>query len=384
MLLITQNAELVAFCEALSAQSFVAVDTEFLRESTYWSKLCLIQAAAPGLEGVIDPLAEGLDLAPFLAVLADPGVLKVFNAARQDLEIFHRLMGALPSPLFDTQIGAMACGFGESIAYDGLVQALLKERVDKSFRFTDWSRRPLSESQLAYASADVTHLRDLYPMMAADLAARGRTGWLDEEHAALIHPDNYDTSPEKAWKRLKARKQGGDYLVALRTVAAWRERHAQARDTPRSRVLKDEALFEIAEQRPRTLSAFDRLRIVPKGFSGSRHGQELAKLLDEALSAPDKLPEKASGRPGPLPQAPGPTVELLKVLLRRQADLNGVAARLIANSQDVEAIALDDAADVPALRGWRRELFGEHALALKQGRLGLRLRGGQVEVFSVS
>ena len=381
MLLITQNADLITFCEALSAQDFVAVDTEFLRESTYWSKLCLIQAAAPGAEAVIDPLAEGLDLAPFLAVLANPKVLKVFHAARQDLEIFHRLMGALPAPLFDTQIGAMACGFGESIAYDGLVQALLKQKVDKSSRFTDWSRRPLSESQLEYALADVTHLRDIYPIMAGDLTARGRMHWLDEEHAALIDPDNYDTSPENAWKRLKARKHGGDYLIALQTAAAWRERHAQARDTPRSRVMKDEALFEVAEQRPRTPAAFDRLRIVPKGFSGSRQGQELARLLEEALSAPAKPQEKPQRQGGPPPQAPGPTVELLKVLLRRQADLHGVAPRLIANSQDVEAIALSDAAEVAALRGWRREVFGEQALALKQGRLGLRLRNGQVEVF---
>ena len=381
MLLITQNADLITFCEALSAQDFVAVDTEFLRESTYWSKLCLIQAAAPGAEAVIDPLAEGLDLAPFLAVLANPKVLKVFHAARQDLEIFHRLMGALPAPLFDTQIGAMACGFGESIAYDGLVQALLKQKVDKSSRFTDWSRRPLSDSQLEYALADVTHLRDIYPIMAGDLTARGRMHWLDEEHAALIDPDNYDTSPENAWKRLKARKHGGDYLIALQTAAAWRERHAQARDTPRSRVMKDEALFEVAEQRPRTPAAFDRLRIVPKGFSGSRQGQELARLLEEALSAPAKPQEKPQRQAGPPPHAPGPTVEHFKVLLRRQPDLHGVAPRLIANSQDVEAIALSDAAEVAALRGWRREVFGEQALALKQGRLGLRLRNGQVEVF---
>jgi ribonuclease D len=380
MTLITKTQDLRVFCEAVLGQNFVAVDTEFLRESTYWPKLCLIQAASPGVEAVIDPQAEGLDLQPFLDVMAAPHVLKVFHAARQDLEIFHRLMGALPAPLFDTQIGAMACGFGESIAYDALVQAMLRQRVDKSSRFTDWSRRPLSEAQLTYALGDVTHLRDLYPQMAADLADRGRSGWLAEEHATLIDPDNYDTTPENAWQRLKVRKHGADYLTALQVTAAWRERQAQARDTPRSRVMKDEALFEVAEQRPRTAAAFDRLRIVPKGFGGSRGGIELARLLDEALSDPNRAPERPERREH-MPQASGPTIELLKVLLRRQAESHGVAPRLIANAADIEAIAADDNANVAALQGWRREVFGAQALALKSGSLGLRLKDGQVDVF---
>ncbi len=380
MNLITKTEDLRVFCDAVLRQSFVAVDTEFLRESTYWPKLCLIQAAAHGVEAVIDPQAEGLDLHPFLEVMSAPHVLKVFHAARQDLEIFHRLMGALPAPLFDTQIGAMACGYGESIAYDALVQAMLRERVDKSSRFTDWSRRPLSEAQLTYALADVTHLRALYPIMAEDLAAKGRAHWLHEEHASLIDPDNYDTTPENAWQRLKVRKHGADYLTALQVCAAWRERQAQAKDTPRSRVMKDEALFEVAEQRPRSGPAFDRLRIVPKGFGGSRGGIELARLLDDALSDPNRAPERPERREHG-PQASGPTIELLKVLLRRQAELHGVAPRLIANAADIEAIAADDNADVAPLQGWRREVFGAQALALKSGQLGLRLKDGQVEVF---
>jgi ribonuclease D len=380
MNLITKTQDLRLFCEAVLKQQFVAVDTEFLRESTYWPKLCLIQAACDGAEAVIDPLAEGLDLAPFLEVLAAPHVLKVFHAARQDLEIFHRLMGALPAPLFDTQIGAMACGFGESIAYDALVQAMLRKRVDKSSRFTDWSRRPLSADQLAYALADVTHLRSLYPIMADDLATRGRADWVKDEHDALIDPANYDTTPANAWLRLKVRKHGADYLTALQVTAAWRETQAQARDTPRARVMKDEALFEVAEQRPRSTAAFDRLRIVPKGFGGSRAGIELARLLDEALSNPDRQTERPERRE-PSPQASGPTIELLRVLLRRQAELHGVAPRLIANAADLEAIAADDNAKVAALEGWRRDVFGAEALALKSGALGLRLKDGQVEVF---
>jgi ribonuclease D len=260
---------------------------------------------------------------------------------------------------------------------------MLRQRVDKSSRFTDWSRRPLTEAQLTYALADVTHLRDLYPLMANDLAAKGRSDWLAEEHAALIDPENYDTTPENAWKRLKVRKSGAEYLTALQVAATWRERQAQARDTPRSRVMKDDALFEVAEQRPRSAAAFDRLRIVPKGFSGSRGGQELAKLLDEALSQPQRATERPERTPYAGP-ASGPTVELLKVLLRRQADIHGVAPRLIANTADIEAIAADDRAPVAALQGWRHDIFGRFALALKQGSLGLRLTNGQVEVFEVA
>jgi ribonuclease D len=382
MRVITETADLASLCRDLAAQPFVAVDTEFMRETTYWPKLCLIQAAAPGAEAVIDPLAEGIDLAPFTALMANTRVLKVFHAARQDLEIFLKIGGALPKPVFDTQIAAMACGYGDSIAYDALVQQVLKRRLDKSSRFTDWSRRPLSEAQLAYALADVTHLRDVYPRMHDKLEKEGRLDWLDEELANLTDPDIYDTTPENSWKRLKLRKTTADYVLALQVAAAWRERQAQARDVPRGRVAKDDALYEIAEHRPKTTADFDRMRAVPRGFGNSRGAQELVQALDRAFADPNR-PQYKHERPPPLPSSVGPTIELLKVLLRYEAERAQVAPRLIASAADVEAIAASDTADVDALRGWRRKVFGERALALKHGKLALKLENGRVTVQDV-
>lgn len=380
MRLITKTADLEAFRQELAGADFVAVDTEFMRETTYWPKLCLIQAAASnGVEAVIDPLAEGLDLAPFMALLADKSILKVFHAARQDLEIFLKLGDALPAPVFDTQIGAMACGYGDTIAYDALVQQILKRRLDKSSRFTDWSRRPLSENQLTYALADVTHLRDLFPKMRDKLERDDRLSWLDEEHANLLNPDIYDTTPENAWQRLKLRKTTADYVLGLQVAAAWRERQAQARDVPRGRIVKDEALYEVAEHRPKSAADFDRMRAVPRGFGNSRAAQELIQALDRAFADPNRAHYKHERLP-PLPSGLGPTVELLKVLLRYEADHHNVAPRLIASASDVEAIAASDDADVAALRGWRRKVFGERALALKHGRLALKLKDGKVSV----
>ncbi|HRE43447.1 MAG TPA: ribonuclease D [Terricaulis sp.] len=382
MRLITTTADLAAFSRELAAARFVAVDTEFMRETTYWPKLCLIQAASPEAEAVIDPLAPGIDLSPFLELMGDEKVLKVFHAARQDLEIFLKLAGKLPSPVFDTQIAAMACGWGDSIAYDALVQQVLKRRLDKSSRFTDWSRRPLSENQLTYALADVTHLRDLYPKIEDKLAAENRLHWLDEERANLTDPEIYDTTPENAWKRLKLRKTTADYVLGLQVAAAWRERQAQARDVPRGRIVKDEALYEIAEHRPKTPADFERMRAVPRGFGNSRAAQELIQALDHAFADP-KRPTYKHERSAPTPPGLGPTVELLKVLLRYEAEANHVAPRLIASAAEVEAIAASDDADVPALTGWRREVFGERALKLKHGKLALKLKGGKVAVEEV-
>jgi ribonuclease D len=379
MNLITDTKALEAVCAAFAAQPYVAVDTEFMRETTFWPKLCLIQAAAPGVEAIIDPMAPGLDLAPFLALMADEQIMKVFHAARQDLEIFVHMAGKAPAPLFDTQIAAMASGYGDSIAYDALVQAILKRRLDKSSRFTDWSRRPLSEAQLTYALADATHLRDLYPILRDSLEKAKRLDWVSEEIAALSDPGLYDTEPENAWQRLKIRKTSRDYLIALQAAAAWRDRTAQARDVPRGRVIKDDALYEIAEQRPRKPDAFDRLRAVPKGFGGSRFGIELAGVLDRALSDPNAKPPEVD-RPPSSPQGLGSTVELLKVLLRFEAERHEVAPRLIAAVADLELIAVNDDADVPALRGWRRDLFGERALALKHGKIALALNKGRVTI----
>jgi ribonuclease D len=379
---ITTTAELAAFCDKLKGQPFVAVDTEFMRETTYWPKLCLIQAACPNAEADIDPLADGIDLEPFLEILRDESILKVFHAARQDIEIFNNLK-AMPRPLFDTQVAAMAAGFGEQIAYDALVRQLLKIEIDKSSRFTDWARRPLSDAQLTYALADVTHLAKLYPMLRRRLEAEGRLGWVGDEMANLSDPANYDVDPENAWRRLKPRRHTTKYLAVYRVVAAWRERTAQLRDQPRGRILKDEAIDEIATQTPTDAEALDRLRSVPKGFSGSRFGPDLLAAVREALKDPEAYAPVIEKTRAPSSPAAGAVVELLKVLLKARAEEAGVASKLIATVADLEQIANDDHADTPALKGWRREAFGEDALKLKRGELALVLDGARVRVVEV-
>jgi ribonuclease D len=379
---ITTTAELAAFCDKIKGQPFVAVDTEFMRETTYWPKLCLIQAAAPTAEACIDPLAEGMDLEPFLEILRDETILKVFHAARQDVEIFNNLQ-AMPRPLFDTQVAGMAAGFGEQIAYDALVRQMLKIELDKSSRFTDWARRPLTDNQLTYALADVTHLAKLYPMLRERLEKEGRLGWVTDEMADLTAPENYDVEPENAWKRLRPRRHTAKYLAVYRAVAAWRERTAQLRDQPRGRILKDEAIDEIATQSPTDADGLDRLRSVPKGFSGSRFGPDLVAAIREALKDPEAYApviEKVRQQASP---AAGAVVELLKVLLKARAEEAGVASKLIATVSDLEQIANDDTADVGALKGWRREAFGEDALKLKRGELALVLDGSRVRVVEV-
>jgi ribonuclease D len=384
MRVITTTEQLAEACAGLAGDPYFAVDTEFMRESTYWPQLCLIQVASASVEAVIDPLAPGLDLQPLLDRLADPDQLKLFHAPRQDLEIFYRLMnGVLPAPVFDSQVAAMALGLGEQIAYDGLVDALLKRKVDKSSRFTDWSRRPLSTAQLEYALADVTHLRDLYPIMLARLESRGRLGWVSEEMAIISDPETYDTTPANAWKRLKPKRFSNDYLAALFTAATWREWFAQERDIPRGRVMKDDAIYEIAEQRPRTAEAMDRMRALQKGFAKSKGGVQLLEALNEALDDPDQFAPKVT-RAKPNPPGVGAVVELLKVLLRTRSEALDVAPRLIATVSDLEAIAASDTADVPALQGWRRDVFGDHALRLKRGEVGLALRKRRVEVLELA
>ena len=378
---ITTTADLQAFCDKIKDQPFVAVDTEFMRETTYWPKLCLIQAAAPNAEAVIDPLADGIDLEPFLEILRDPKIEKVFHAARQDVEIFNNL-NAMPTPLFDTQVAGMAAGFGEQIAYDALVRQMLKVEIDKSSRFTDWARRPLTDAQLVYAVGDVTHLAKLYPMLRARLEKDGRLAWVVDEMRSLTDPAMYDVSPENAWKRLRPRRHTAKYLAIFKAVAAWRERTAQLRDQPRGRILKDEAIDEIAVQAPTDPDAFNRLRSVPKGFGGSRLGLELVAELKRVLADPEahapKLERPANNQP-----APPSVVELLKVLLKAKSDNAGVAAKLIATVSDLEKIALNDNADVEAMKGWRRQLFGEDALKLKKGEIALVLNGARVEVVEI-
>jgi len=278
---IATTADLETFCAKILGQPFVAVDTEFMRETTYWPKLCLIQAATPDDEAVIDPLAPGLDLEPFLQILRDESIVKVFHAARQDVEIFHNLK-AMPRPLFDTQVAAMAAGYGEQIAYDALVRNMLKIELDKSSRFTDWARRPLTENQLTYAQADVTHLAALYPTLRSRLEDEGRLAWVADDMKSLSEPALYDVSPENAWRRLKPRKQAPRYLSVYRAVAEWREKTAQLRDQPRGRILKDDAIDELASQAPTDAAQMERLRSVPKGFAGSRFGPELLETIREA------------------------------------------------------------------------------------------------------
>ena len=379
---ITTTAELEAFCAKLADAPFIAVDTEFMRETTYWPKLCLIQAASENHAANIDPLAEGMDLAPFLTLLADKKIEKVFHAARQDVEIFNNL-GVLPKPLFDTQVAGMAAGFGEQIAYDALVRAMLKIDIDKSSRFTDWSRRPLSDAQLEYALADVTHLAKIYPLLRGRLEKAGRMAWVIDEMAALTDPAIYDSEPLNAWKRLKPRKTAPKYLSVFKSVAAWRERTAQDRDQPRSRILKDEAIDEVATQTPIDADGLNRLRSVPKGFAGSRFGPDLLAAIKDGLRDPAATapaPERNHVAPQP---AAGAIVELLKVLLKGRAEDAGVASKLIATVADLEKIAGDDEADTPALKGWRREAFGEDALKLKRGELALVLDGARVRVVEV-
>lgn len=378
---ITTTEALRDFCAKLATAPFITVDTEFMRETTYWPKLCLIQAASNTDAGIIDPLAEGIDLEPFLDLLRDPNILKVFHAARQDTEIFVKL-GAMPKPMFDTQVAGMAAGFGDQVSYEALVRQMLRQDVDKGSRFTDWARRPLSDAQLTYALGDVTHLAALYPKLRDRLVKEGRLDWVMAEMEDLTDPDLYDTTPEKAWKRLKPKKFSAKYLAAFVATAVWRERAAQERDQPRGRILKDEAIDEIAAQGPTDPEAFNRLRSVPKGFGASRLGLELCAELKRVLADPEAHAPKLE-RPGHNQPAPPSVVELLKVLLKAKSDNAGVATKLLANVADLEKIALDDQADVDALKGWRRQLFGEDALKLKRGEIALVLNGPRVEVVEI-
>ncbi|WKL56388.1 ribonuclease D [Asticcacaulis sp. ZE23SCel15] len=378
---ITNTDELISFCELISKAPFITVDTEFMRETTYWPKLCLIQAASADHAAIIDPLAKDLDLQPFLDVLANPNILKVFHACRQDIEIFYNL-GVLPAPVFDTQVAAMAAGYGDQVAYDLLVRQVLRVEIDKGSRFTDWSRRPLSEQQLTYALGDVTHLAKVYPKLKASLEKVERFEWVSEEMKGLIDPSLYNTDPLDAWRRLRPRKSSPKYLAVFAQTAAWRERTAQERDQPRGRILKDEGIDEIATQLPTDPAAFDRMRSTPKGFGASKFGVELIEIIQAAIKEPEKFAPKMDKSAPPV-QVPASVVELLKVLLRIRCEEEGVAPKLIATVAELEKIALDDNADVPSLQGWRRKVFGEDALRLKRGELALVLNGPKVELVEL-
>lgn len=379
MLVISDTKTLADFSAELAKKPFVAIDTEFMREKTYWPILCLIQAAAEGVEAIIDPLAEGLDLTPFLDVMTDKKVLKVFHAARQDLEIFYKLLDRVPAPIFDTQIAAMACGFGDQIGYEPLMRDLVKAKIDKGSRFTDWARRPLTDNQLSYALSDVTHLRDAYPLLRKKLEDGSRTHWIEAEMEALYDPDLYFIRPENAWRRLKLKGVRKKELGILVSLAAWREGEAQTRDVPRSRILKDEALFELARLHPKTPKDLSKARSISNGYERSSAGAALLDAVKAGAAAPlAELPDIEQPR---LAKPPADVVELLKVLLKRQCEIYDVAPKLIASSADIEEIARNDDADAPALKDWRREIFGEAALKLKRGEIGLRLNKGAIDLI---
>ena len=374
MTIVDTNEALENLIAELERAPYVALDTEFMRDQTYWPKLCLMQVAAPGIEAIIDPLAASLDLTSFYRLLQAP-VLKVLHAARQDIEIFCIQGGVIPEPLFDTQIAAMVCGFGESASYETLARRLAHAEIDKSARFTDWSRRPLTKRQLEYALADVTHLRVVYEALARQLERTGRAAWVKEEIAALQQPSLYRLDPDSAWKRLKPRTTNRRFLTILAAIAAWREREAQSRDLPRSRVLKDEVLLEIAAHPPETAQALEHIRSIPKGFAASRLGKALLEEVAKSRSAelPAGIePERPRRRREPSASA----VDLLKTLLRQCAEAAGVAPRLIADSEDIEKIAAHEDEGVAAMHGWRAEVFGNDAKSLRDGKLALKLEKG--------
>jgi ribonuclease D len=373
---ITTTSELAAVCRRMATLPFVTVDTEFLRETTYYPLLCVAQMASADEAVVIDALAADIDLAPFFELMADEKVMKVFHAARQDIEIVWHRAKLIPHPIFDTQVAAMVLGYGDSISYDQLVQRITGDTLDKSYRFTDWTRRPLSEAQLSYAISDVTHLRQVYTSLVDDLGRRGRVDWVQEEMRVLTSADTYRMDPENAWRRLKTRVRKPKELGVLIEVAAWREREAQARDVPRSRVLKDEVVGDIAVQAPNTLEKLKHLRSLPKGFERSRTAEGIVAAVKRGLERDAKTLPQLARLPPPVNGTA--VVELLKVLLRMISERHHVAAKIIATVDDLERIAADDDAAVPALTGWRRELFGERALALKHGKLSLAIERGRV------
>jgi ribonuclease D len=379
MELISDSAALAEFCVRQHGTEFIAVDTEFMRERTYWPILCLVQVAGPEEAVAIDPLAPGIDLAPLATLMNDPATLKVFHAARQDLEIFYKLAGGVPHPVFDTQVAAMVCGFGDAASYETLVKRLAGASLDKASRFTDWAHRPLTERQVSYALADVVHLRTVYERLQQRLAKNSRAEWFEEEMAALVDPALYRAEPAEAWRRFRLRGRADSrFLAVLRALAAWRETAAQQRDLPRGRILRDEAIIEIASHAPQTIEALARTRSLGKGIADGRLGREILDAVAAGLADPD--PPAAIPAKPEMPPGLGPLVELLRVLLKQRCEDFGVAQKLVASADDLDLIAADDLAEVPALSGWRHDVFGRDALALKHGKLALTAGRHRIEL----
>ena len=380
---ITNSGELSAFCAKVADLEYITVDTEFLREKTYYPKLCLIQVAGQENRAIIDPLDENLDMQPFYDLLFKPDLIKVFHACRQDLEIFYQKTGKVPTPVFDTQIAAMVIGHGDQVGYETLVNRILNRRLDKSARFTDWSIRPLSQKQLAYALSDVTHLCDIYELFKAELDLSDRHSWLEEEMEATIRLSNFEIDPQEVWRKVKSRGTEPRFLGVLREVAAWRELEAQNRNVPKNRIVRDEALLDIAGSKPRNTKELAKIRGISEGFAEGKLGTGLLSAVAKAMQLPDKelprVPKKDR-----LPDGIGPLSDLLKVLLKKQSEEHQVASRLIANASDLEAIAAQNNPDVPAMHGWRYELFGKLAMDLKQGRLALAAIGSSIKIIDIS
>ena len=377
MEIITTTQALRGLCDALKNDPYVTVDTEFMREKTYWSILCLIQIAGTGREAIIDPLADGLSLEPLYDLLDDENVLKVFHAARQDIEIFHHATGRVPKPLFDTQVAAMVCGLGDQVGYEALVRKLADAQIDKSSRFTDWSRRPLSRKQLDYALSDVTHLRVVYEKLQAQLDRTGRAGWIKEEMAVISASETYQADPLQAYKRIKFRPRKRRHLGVLMELAEWREREAQAQDKPRGRIVKDDALIEMAVQAPGDAAALGRMRAVPRGLANSRYGSAILSAVKKGMARPENtIPDINSGRKH-VPEGAGAIAEILKLALKVVCERENIATRIVASAADIDAIAANQTAGVKALTGWRNEVFGHTALDLISGKLAIGLRDGK-------
>ncbi len=379
MSLITSTKDLESVCQTLQRHPFITVDTEFLRDKTYYSKLCLVQLSGPDRAAfAVDVLADGMDLSSLYALLFNPDVVKVFHAARQDIEIFYNLTDRIVEPLFDSQIAAMVCGYGESIGYNNLVEKVTGQQLDKGSQFSDWANRPLSEKQLKYALDDVTYLCDVYKNLLGELEHRGRAKWVKEEMMTLTSPETYDYKPEESWQRIKVRTNKGQTLAILKELAAWRELKAQERNVPRNRILRDDTLVDIAVNAPDDPKKLACARNVTNDMAHGKFGKEVLKAVKKGKACgKENWPQKEQKKH--MPQRLVPTVEMLKMLLKIKAAEHEVAAKLIASSDDLEQLVLDDNAPVAALKGWRREVFGHDALAMKHGDIGLVLKEGRIE-----
>ena len=378
-MIIQTQAELAAFCQKLAKEPYITVDTEFLRDRTYYPRLCLLQMAGPGTDAAaIDPIDKDIDLAPVFDLMADEKVLKVFHAARQDLEIFHYLNGALPRRIFDTQVAAMVCGYGDQIAYNALVRDLTGHQLEKNAQFTDWSRRPLSDKQLKYALDDVIYLREVYEKLDAQLIKENREHWVFEEVEFLSSASTYELDPQDAWQRIKIKSDKPEVLAILRALAAWREEEARRKDVPRGRILKDETLADISIYMPKDVEGLRRIRSLPGDIARSKTGEKVLEIIATARKTPKKdWPKKE--RRDPLPKHATAALEMLKLLLKINCAEADVAPKLVATSDDLERLAVEENPDIPALHGWRRDVFGEDALKLKTGTLSLALQGTRIK-----